>query len=133
MPNERGRRVRLTPLRDADSERLFAWINDHTPVHPAWQLPWGGTKHSGVGRTHSRFGLYECVSVKLRSWQPSRVRDPWWHPYDETLGKALRQAATILYGRPSIRASALRQGAVPLMRLSARLARDAIRVRLPAA
>jgi hypothetical protein len=49
------------------------------------------------------------------------VRAPWWHPYDETLGKALRQGATILYGRPSIRATALRDGLVPLMRLGIRL------------
>ena len=105
----------------------MVWINDHMFTHAAWQCPWGGIKHSGVGRTHSRFGLYECVDVKLRSWQSSRFRDPWWHPYDETLGRALRQTATMLYGRPSIRASALRQGAVPLMRLGARLAKDAIR------
>ena len=105
----------------------MVWINDHMFTHAAWQCPWGGIKHSGVGRTHSRFGLYECVDVKLRSWQSSRFRDPWWHPYDETLGRALRQTATMLYGRPSIRASALRQGALPLMRLGARLAKDAIR------
>jgi hypothetical protein len=84
-------------------------------------------KDSGLGRTHSRFGLYECVNVKLRVWEPSQVRDPWWHPYDEILGRALRQSATILYGRPSIRARALREGAGPLLRLGARLARDALR------
>jgi N-formylglutamate amidohydrolase len=67
------------------------------------------------------------VNVKLRTWDPARVRDLWWHPYDETLGRALKQTATILYGRPSIRAAALRDGARPLLRLGARLARDALR------
>jgi hypothetical protein len=43
------------------------------------------------------------------------------------LGKALRQGSQVLYGRPSIRASALRAGAVPLLRIGARLARDALR------
>jgi acyl-CoA reductase-like NAD-dependent aldehyde dehydrogenase len=99
----------------------MVWINDHLFTHSSWQCPWGGVKDSGIGRTHSRFGLYECVEVKLRTWEPSRFRDPWWHPYDETLGRAVRQTATMLYGRPSIRASALRQGVVPLMRLGARL------------
>jgi succinate-semialdehyde dehydrogenase/glutarate-semialdehyde dehydrogenase len=99
----------------------MVWINDHMFTHAAWQCPWGGVKDSGIGRTHSRFGLYECVDVKLRSWEPSRFRDPWWHPYDETLGKALQHTATMLYGRPSIRASALRHGALPLMRLGVRL------------
>jgi succinate-semialdehyde dehydrogenase/glutarate-semialdehyde dehydrogenase len=108
-------------------EAGMVWINDHMYSHAACQCPWGGVKDSGLGRTNSKFGLYECVNVKLRSWEPSKVRDPWWHPYDETLGRALRQTATILYGRPSIRAGALRQGAVPLMKLGARLARDAIK------
>jgi acyl-CoA reductase-like NAD-dependent aldehyde dehydrogenase len=98
-------------------EAGMVWINDHMYSHGACQCPWGGTKESGLGRAHSRFGFYECVNLKLRSWEGSRLRDPWWHPYDETLGRALRQTATILYGRPSIRARALRDGALPLMKL----------------
>jgi succinate-semialdehyde dehydrogenase/glutarate-semialdehyde dehydrogenase len=108
-------------------EAGMVWLNDHMFSHGACQCSWGGVKHSGIGRTHSKFGLYECVNVKLRTWDPARVRDPWWHPYDETLGSALKQAAAILYGRPSIRAGALRDGAGPLLRLGARLARDALR------
>jgi succinate-semialdehyde dehydrogenase/glutarate-semialdehyde dehydrogenase len=108
-------------------EAGMVWLNDHMFSHAACQCSWGGVKHSGLGRTHSKFGLYECVNIKLRTWEPSRIRDPWWHPYDETLGKALKQTATILYGRPSIRARALRDGAGPLLRLGARLARDALR------
>jgi succinate-semialdehyde dehydrogenase/glutarate-semialdehyde dehydrogenase len=107
-------------------EAGMVWINDHMFSHGACQCSWGGVKDSGLGRTHSKFGLYECVNVKLRVWEPSKVRDPWWHPYDETLGRALRQAAVVLYGRPSIRAGALRDGAAPLLKLGARLARDAI-------
>jgi succinate-semialdehyde dehydrogenase/glutarate-semialdehyde dehydrogenase len=108
-------------------ETGMVWINDHMFSHGACQCSWGGVKQSGVGRTHSKFGLYECVNVKLRVWEPSAIRDPWWHPYDETLGKALRQTSQVLYGRPSIRASALRAGAAPLLRIGARLARDALR------
>jgi hypothetical protein len=67
------------------------------------------------------------VNIKLRVWEPSAIRDPWWHPYDQTLGKALRQTSQVLYGRPSIRASALRAGAAPLLKVGARLARDALR------
>jgi acyl-CoA reductase-like NAD-dependent aldehyde dehydrogenase len=108
-------------------EAGMVWINDHMFSHGACQCSWGGVKDSGIGRTHSKFGLYECVNIKLRVWEPSRMRDPWWHPYDETLGAALRYATTILYGRPSIRARALKDGLGPLLKLSARLARDAIR------
>jgi succinate-semialdehyde dehydrogenase/glutarate-semialdehyde dehydrogenase len=108
-------------------EAGMVWINDHMFSHGACQCSWGGVKESGLGRTHSKFGLYECVNVKLRVWESSTIRDPWWHPYDETLGNALRQAAVILYGRPSIRAAALRRGLGPLTRLGARLARDLVR------
>jgi hypothetical protein len=60
-------------------------------------------------------------------WEPSVLKNPWWYPYDETLGRALRHTATILYGRPSIRAGALRDGMDPLVRLGMRLARDALK------
>jgi acyl-CoA reductase-like NAD-dependent aldehyde dehydrogenase len=108
-------------------ESGMVWINDHMFSHGACQCSWGGVKESGLGRTHSKFGLYECVNIKLRVWEPSAIRNAWWHPYDETLGKALRQTAAILYGRPSIRAGALRAGAGPLLKIGARLARDAIK------
>ncbi|HWE32735.1 MAG TPA: aldehyde dehydrogenase family protein [Solirubrobacteraceae bacterium] len=108
-------------------EAGMVWINDHMFSHGACQCSWGGVKESGLGRTHSKFGLYECVNIKLRVWEPSAVRDPWWHPYDETLGRALRQTATILYGRPSIRAGALKAGAVPLLKVGMRMARDAVK------
>jgi acyl-CoA reductase-like NAD-dependent aldehyde dehydrogenase len=121
--SDRGRGERIA----REIEAGMVWINDHMFSHGACQCAWGGVKQSGLGRTHSKFGLYECVNVKLRVWEGSAVRDPWWYPYDETLGKALRQTATILYGRPSIRAGALRDGAIPLLKVGARLARDAIR------
>ena len=105
----------------------MVWINDHMFSHGACQCSWGGIKNSGIGRTHSKFGLYECVNIKLRVWEPGAVRDPWWHPYDATLGEALRQAATILYGRPSIRAGALKEGLEPLLKVGIRLARNGIR------
>jgi acyl-CoA reductase-like NAD-dependent aldehyde dehydrogenase len=108
-------------------EAGMVWINDHMFSHGACQCSWGGVKDSGLGRTHSKFGLYECVNIKLRVWEGSAIRDAWWHPYDETLGKALRQTAKILYGRPSIRAAALRDGLGPLLKVGGRLARDAIK------
>jgi succinate-semialdehyde dehydrogenase/glutarate-semialdehyde dehydrogenase len=118
---ERGERIA------AELQAGMVWINDHMFSHGACQCAWGGVKESGLGRTHSKFGLYECVNIKLRVWEPSAMRNSWWHPYDETLGQALKASATVLYGRPSIRARALRDGAAPLLKLGARLARDAVR------
>ena len=108
-------------------ESGMVWINDHMFSHGACECSWGGVKDSGLGRTHSKFGLYECVNIKLRVWESSAVRNTWWHPYDETLGKAFRQTASILYGPGAAKAAALRDGAGSLLALSGRLARDAIR------
>jgi acyl-CoA reductase-like NAD-dependent aldehyde dehydrogenase len=108
-------------------EAGMVWINDHMFSHGACQCAWGGVKDSGLGRTHSKFGLYECVNIKLRVWEGSPLPDPWWHPYDETLGRAFRSTAQLLYGPAAARGRALRDGAVPLTRLGARLARGAIR------
>ena len=121
--SDRARGERIS----TELESGMVWINDHMFSHGACQCAWGGVKDSGLGRTHSKFGLYECVNVKLRVWEGSAVRDPWWHPYDETLGRALKQTAALLYGPASARRRALRDGAAPLTRLGARLARDAFR------
>ena len=97
------------------------WINDHMYSHGACQCSWGGVKQSGIGRSHSKFGFYECVNVKHVSWEPSRTRDFWWHPYDESLGTALHSAAQLLYGRDEDKRAALKRGAVPLARLGRKM------------
>jgi succinate-semialdehyde dehydrogenase/glutarate-semialdehyde dehydrogenase len=105
-------------------EAGMVWINDHMYSHGACQCSWGGVKESGLGRAHSKFGFYECVNVKLLAWEPSRVRDFWWHPYDETLGRAVRAAAKLLYGREADRPGALREGAGPLLKVAGRMMRN---------
>jgi acyl-CoA reductase-like NAD-dependent aldehyde dehydrogenase len=104
-------------------ESGMVWINDHSYSHGACQCAWGGVKESGLGRSHSKFGFYECVNVKLVAWEPGRVRDFWWQPYDETLGTALRSSARLLYGRNGSRLRALREGLVPLAKVGARTLR----------
>jgi acyl-CoA reductase-like NAD-dependent aldehyde dehydrogenase len=108
-------------------ESGMVWINDHSYTHGACQCSWGGVKDSGLGRSHSKFGFYECTNIKLISWEPSRTRDLWWHPYDEVLGKALRASARLLYGRNGQRGQALREGAVPLLRVTGRTLKGALR------
>ncbi|MBA3298670.1 MAG: aldehyde dehydrogenase family protein, partial [Thermoleophilaceae bacterium] len=99
-------------------EAGMAWVNDHMYSHAACSCSWGGVKDSGLGRSHSKFGFYECVNIKLLSWEPSRTRNFFWHPYDESLGKAMHAAAQLLYGRDSERMGALRRGAPSLARLA---------------
>jgi acyl-CoA reductase-like NAD-dependent aldehyde dehydrogenase len=108
-------------------ESGMVWINDHMYSHGACSCSWGGVKDSGLGRSHSKFGLYECVNVKLVTWEPSRTRDFWWHPYDESLGRAMHASAQLLYGRDADKPGALRRGLLPLLRVVGRSLRGVFR------
>ena len=98
-------------------ESGMVWVNDHSFSHGACQCSWGGVKDSGLGRSHSKFGFYECVNIKLASWEPGWTRDSWWQPYDEDLGTAFRSTAQLLYSRNGNRLRTLRQSAGALMRV----------------
>jgi succinate-semialdehyde dehydrogenase/glutarate-semialdehyde dehydrogenase len=109
------------PKGDRIARRLEAgsvWINDHMYSHGTCQCSWGGVKDSGIGRAHSKFGFYECVNVKHVAWEPSRLKNFWWHPYDESLAQAMRASAKLLYGPRKQRIGALRRGAGPLTALA---------------
>ena len=108
-------------------EAGMVWVNDHMYSHGACSCSWGGVKSSGLGRSHSKFGFYECVHVKLLTWEPSRTRDFWWHPYDESLGRAVHSAAQLLYGRDADKRGAVRRGALPLVRLAGKTFRDVLK------
>jgi acyl-CoA reductase-like NAD-dependent aldehyde dehydrogenase len=107
----------------SELEAGMVWINDHMYSHGACQCAWGGVKDSGLGRAHSKFGFYEVVNVKQLVWERGRVRDFWWHPYDETLGQAVKTAARLLYGREADRGKAWRDGGLALGRSAGRTLR----------
>ena len=96
------------------------WINDHMYSHGTCQCSWGGVKDSGIGRAHSKFGFYECVNVKHVAWEPSKLKDFWWYPYDQALGDAMKASAKLLYGPRKQKLQALRSGAGPLAKLARR-------------
>jgi succinate-semialdehyde dehydrogenase/glutarate-semialdehyde dehydrogenase len=104
-------------------ESGMVWINDHMYSHGTCSCAWGGVKDSGIGRSHSKFGFYECVNVKQLSWEPGLTRNFWWHPYDRALGRSMHEAAHLLYGRDSEKLAALRRGARSFARLGAKTLR----------
>jgi len=104
-------------------ESGMVWINDHSYTHAAIQCAWGGVKDSGLGRSHSKFGFYECVEIKNVTWNSARGRDFWWQPYDETLGEAIRASANLLYGGEGSRVKVLRDGGGSLLKTGARTIR----------
>jgi len=132
--SEFGLGASVWTLNRAKGERIadriqsgMVWINDHMFSHGACSCSWGGVKQSGLGRSHSKFGLWECVNIKLLTWEPSRTRNFWWHPYDESLGRALEASAKLLYGRDADKPGALRRGALPFARIGRKTLRDVFR------
>lgn len=103
---DRGRGERIARRIQAG----MVWVNDHMYSHGACSCSWGGVKDSGLGRSHSKFGFYECVNIKHVSWDPSRAKNFWWHPYDGSLGRAMDASAKLLYGRDADKPEALRRG-----------------------
>jgi acyl-CoA reductase-like NAD-dependent aldehyde dehydrogenase len=101
----------------------MVWINDHSFSHGACVCAWGGVKDSGLGRSHSKFGFYECVNIKQLAWEPGWTRDMWWQPYDRRLGDAIRYSAQLLYSRNGNRLKALREGFRPLVEVTRRTMR----------
>ena len=101
-------------------ESGMVWINDHSYTHAALQCSWGGVKESGLGRSHSKFGFYECVERQARRLGA--------RPHPRLLVAALRRDAGQGAARlrpPALRANgprvkALREGAVALAKVGAR-------------
>jgi succinate-semialdehyde dehydrogenase/glutarate-semialdehyde dehydrogenase len=102
-------------------ESGMVWINDHMFTHGACQCTWGGVKDSGLGHSHSKFGFYECVEIKLVTYEPGLTRNFWWHPYDETLAQAMKSSAKLLYGKGGQRIEALKSGTGPLLQVGKRI------------
>ncbi len=66
-------------------------VNDCVASFGEPTAPWGGVKHSGVGRTHGLAGLREMVQVRYvaEDWGRQR-RLLWWFPYDQEYRRTMR-------------------------------------------
>lgn len=77
---ERARRV---------AERLQAGtidVNDVLFTHAAPELPWGGEKASGIGRTHSDDGLRHMCEARHVNYSPyPAFQNVWLFPYKKAL------------------------------------------------
>lgn len=58
----------------------MVWVNEICTLHP--QCPWGGIKHSGMGKDLSRYVIREFASVKHVNINLGTDKTrPWWFPY----------------------------------------------------
>ena len=96
------------------------WINDHMYTPGVSQCSWGGVKDSGLGRSHSKFGFYESVEIQVQAATPVREASMWLHPYDETVGPAIRATIDLLYAKGGDRFRTLGESSGALGRLTMR-------------
>ena len=89
---ERARRIA------ARLEAGSVWTNDAAYSYGAGQASWGGVKESGLGRTHSKHGLYDCARVKFVDSDRGRIAVPWWFPYGEASADGFRGVLGVLHG-----------------------------------
>jgi succinate-semialdehyde dehydrogenase/glutarate-semialdehyde dehydrogenase len=72
-------------------------INDHASSFGEPTAPWGGVRHSGIGRIHGLLGLREMVHPKYVSLDRGRRPELWWYPYDAETDRLMSGAAVALY------------------------------------
>jgi acyl-CoA reductase-like NAD-dependent aldehyde dehydrogenase len=85
-------------------EAGMVWTNDLGYSYGAGPAPWGGRKESGVGRTHSKHGLYDVSHVKLVDSDTGRVPVPWWYPYGPRALDGFKGVLEVLHGDARLRA-----------------------------
>lgn len=82
-----------------DLEVGTVYINDCLFSHASPQLPWGGIKQSGFGRSHSHFGLMDLVNIKHinidAAGGSSRI---WWYPYGPSRIKMMAGGLQAFHG-----------------------------------
>jgi acyl-CoA reductase-like NAD-dependent aldehyde dehydrogenase len=89
-------------------------INDCIVSYAVPGLPFGGVKHSGIGRVHGPEGLREFSQIKsVLSSRVGLAKEPWWFPVPKGMdvlgirslrlrfGSSLRTRASGLRRRPS--------------------------------
>ena len=74
-------------------------VNDCLVTHAMPQVPWGGRGSSGIGRSHSHFGLVDLVNVKHISTDfAGGAYRMWWHPYGKGRLATARGGLKFLHG-----------------------------------
>jgi len=80
-------------------ETGIVFINDCLYTHARPELPWGGLKKSGFGRSHSQFGLLDLVNMKHIAIDSAPWHRLWWYPYGPKKLKAAQAGLRLLHDK----------------------------------
>jgi acyl-CoA reductase-like NAD-dependent aldehyde dehydrogenase len=74
-------------------------LNDALFTHGVPETPWGGLRHSGLGRTHAEDGLRALCEPLHVNYERIRAprREPYWQPYSKFVTRGLIAAMRVLY------------------------------------
>lgn len=75
------------------------YINECIFSHAAPELPWGGVKLSGIGRSHSHIGLLDMVNTKNVNVDTAGGGGRlWWYPYSAGRIRTMKGGVQLLHG-----------------------------------
>jgi acyl-CoA reductase-like NAD-dependent aldehyde dehydrogenase len=74
-------------------------INDHMLSHAMPEVPWGGFKASGIGRTHGELGFAEMTQPQciVDDHLHGAKRNMWWYPHDDAVYEGMHGVIDLLY------------------------------------
>ncbi len=77
----------------------IVYVNDCIFSHAAPELPWGGVKNSGIGRSHGPIGLLDMVNIKNFNVDSSGGNGRmWWYPYNSRALSTVAGGIQLLHG-----------------------------------
>ena len=75
-------------------------VNDLLTCFAIPEAPHGGTRASGIGRTHGLMGVREMVRPKyIDSDAVPRMKKVWWYPYGAAFTRQMSAFTEMLFGR----------------------------------
>ena len=75
-------------------------VNDAVSCFGISEVPHGGVKASGIGRTHGQYGLEEMVRIKyLDSDRLPGVKKVWWYGYGATFARQMEGFLDLQFAR----------------------------------
>lgn len=76
----------------AELDAGSVYVNDHIAPQGAGELPWGGFKQSGIGKSRGKIGLLAMTKMKVVSIERINLKSEiFWQPYSKRKEKLMKK------------------------------------------